>query len=177
MTKNILIGKITSAHGIKGAVNIISYTENPADIGKYSQIFDKNNNIVKIKLISKAKGKNRDIFIAEMVGINTRNDADLVRNTELFIDRGQLSEVADDEFYYVDLIGLAALNMSGEKFGRVIDVNDFGAGGMIEIEFDEEKKREVFPFNNDIVPEVNLKKGYLKINFPEIIEIEKDKND
>lgn len=173
--KNILIGKITSAHGIKGYVNILSYAANPSDIEKYSTIFDKDKKKLQIKLISGAKGKNHDIFISEISGIKDRNQAEMLRNTELFITRDQLENTAEDEFYYVDLIGLEARDLSGKRIGKIINVNDFGAGGMIEIEFDKADKiadkTQILPFNHQTIPEVNLKKGYLIVDFPEFVEI------
>ena len=172
MTK-ILIGKITSAHGIKGAVNIVSFTSNPQDIANYKPIFDKNGKEFQIKIISAAKGKNRDIFITEIANIKTRNEAELIRNTELFINRNQLAETRDDEFYHVDLIGLVTLDMDGNKIGKVINVYDFGAGPMIEVEFTayEKEKIQTLPFTNQIVPEVSISKGYLRLDIPPIIEI------
>ena len=68
----ILIAKITSPHGIKGEVKLISYSENSSDLEKYSSIFAKYNKNYKIKLIINIK---RNIYIAKINDINNRNQA------------------------------------------------------------------------------------------------------
>jgi ribosomal 30S subunit maturation factor RimM len=78
----------------------------------------------------------------------------------------------------VDLIGLDVVNAESKKIGKVINVQDFGAGGMIEIEFTEEfckanadkkiGKIENFPFKDETFPEINLKKGFIKMEMPEM---------
>jgi 16S rRNA processing protein RimM len=170
--KNIVIAKITSAHGIKGLVKILSFAANPADFAKYSgKIFDEKNNLYKVKIINQVPGGNNDFFVAKVEGIEDRNAAEKLGNTELFIKRSDLKKVKKDEFYYVDLIGLDVLNVDRKKIGKVLSVNDFGAGGVVEIGFDESLNRiENFAFTNQIFPEIDIEKGFLIIDFPEEIE-------
>ncbi len=179
MTKNILIGKIISAFGIKGEVKIISYAEVPEKIEKYN-LFDKSGNSLKLKISNKNKtaigtSANGTLFIAKIDGINDRNASELLRNKEIFVSRDDLDETDENEFYYVDLIGLNVVDMNDKKIGKVLDVHDYGAGGILEIEFDHADKEknlgkiENFPFKNKFFPEVNLKKGLVKIDLPEIV--------
>ena len=170
----VLIGKITSSHGVRGQVKIMSFAQNPVDIDNYNPIFDTNNNELKIKITSKAQGKNSDIFIVTISGISDKNHADDLKNTELFINKDQLSDDEDGEFYYTDLIGLKVIN-NGDEVGKVIDVVNYGAGDIIEIEFDESQKRkekiEMFSLRDDIFPEINVKEGFVKMTFPDMVEI------
>ena len=96
-------------------------------------------------------------------------------NTELFINRDELANTKDNEFYYVDLIGLDAISTNKNKLGKVVNIYDFGAGTMIEVKFDKFIKKydelQTFLFVDEIIPEVNIKDGYLVINIPENIEI------
>ena len=96
---NIIIAKITSVHGIKGAVKIMSFASNPADIIKYaSKMFDAKNQQYKIKITNQIPSKNNDLFTAQIDGITDRNQAELLRNTELFIQRSDLKKSKKDEF-------------------------------------------------------------------------------
>lgn len=173
---NIIIAKITSVHGIKGAVKIMSFASNPADIIKYSsKMFDAKNQQYKIKIINQIPSKNNDLFTAQIDGIVDRNQAELLRNTELFIKRIDLKKSKKDEFYYVDLVGLDVLDLQNKKIGTVTAINDFGAGGLVEIKFDDEKynKNQInnFAFTHKIFPEVDIEKGYLIFDMPDIVEI------
>ena len=176
-SKSILIGKLLSSHGVKGRMHLISFAENPSDIINYKEIFNKNkerNFKISITGIS-SKGKNNDTFIVEIDGVNNCTQSDLLVNTELFINRNELAETKDNEFYYIDLIGLDAISINKNKLGKVVNIYDFGAVTMIEIKFDQFIKKydefQTFLFSNEIVPDVNIRDGYLVINIPENIEI------
>ncbi len=169
---NIVIAKIVAAHGIKGLVKIVSFAQDPADFYQYCpNIFDAKNQPVNIKIISPVQGSN-NIFLAEVFGVNNRNQAEELKNSELFIKRSNLKEILEqDSFYYADLIGLKVLNLQKQQIGQVIAVNDFGAGGLIEIEFNQTQNIESFAFTHHIFPEINLREGFLLFNPPEIVEV------
>ena len=183
MSKKILIGKVNSVFGIKGAVKVISFCQDPIQIENYP-LFDEKGNAIKLKISNKNKaiigtsGFGNAILIATIEGVTDRTQAEKLRGLELFVDRENLDETDEDEFYYVDLIGLDVVNAESKKIGKVINVQDFGAGGMIEIEFTEEfckanadkkiGKIENFPFKDETFPEINLKKGFIKMEMPEI---------
>lgn len=186
MTKKILIGKINSVFGIKGAVKIISFCEEPLQIESYS-IFDENDNPVKLKISNKNKaivgkdGGGNAILIASIEGVKDRTTAENLRGQELFMNREELNDTDSDEFYYIDLIGLDVIeNESSDKIGKVTNVQDFGAGGMIEIDFNDKfrktlpdkslNKTENFPFKDDFFPEIDIKSNFIKLKVPEILK-------
>ena len=176
----IVIGKVNSAFGIKGEVKIISYCQNPIQIEKYP-LFDEKNNPLKLKISNKSKTvigttSAGAILIAKIDGVNDRNESEKLCGKEIFTIRDVFAELDEDEFYYSDLIDLDVIDENSKKIGKVVNVQDFGAGGMIEIEFEQEDKKnnlekiENFPFKNEFFPEVNLQAGFIKINIPEIVE-------
>ena len=180
--KKVLIGKINSVFGIKGEVKIISYCQHPLDIEKYP-LFDKNDNAFSLKISNKNKTAigttaGGTILIAKIIGVDDRNKAESLRGAELFVERANFKKLQSDEFYQVDLIGLDVIDDSSEKvIGKVVNVMDFGAGTMLEIQFNEEnpekklEKIENFPFKNEIFPEVDVRGGTIKIKLPEVVEI------
>lgn len=178
--KKILIGKVISVFGIKGEVKIMSYCKNAGDIEKYP-LFDEKNNSLKLKITNKNKAsigfsKQGDaVLIAKFAGIDDRNAAEKMGKVQLFTNRADFSELPDDEFYQVDLIGLDVVNSDGKKIGKVLAVLDFGGGTMLEIKFDEENpalnlnKIENFPFQDEFFPKVNIRANTIEIALPEII--------
>jgi 16S rRNA processing protein RimM len=172
---NIIIAKITSAHGIKGLVKIMSFASNPFDIEEYSKnIFNSQGDPVKIQIIRQIPSANNDLFIAQIDGSEDRNSAESLRNTELFVKKEDLIKSDEDEFFYCDLIGLDVLDPKKNKIGKVEAVHDFGAGGLVAIKFIDEKysrnKISDFAFTNETFPEVNISDGYLIFDLPDIIE-------
>ncbi len=181
MTKKILIGKITAVFGIKGQVKIISYCDIPQNIENYP-LFDEAGNKIKLEISNKNKTiigstfSGDSILIAKIEGINDRTAAQTLRGKEIFTNRQDFNQLKDDEFYHVDLIGLDVINLNSEKIGKVVNIYDYKAGAMLEIKFNKSdiknnrEKVENFAFKNEIFPEVNLKKGFIKIDMPEIIK-------
>lgn len=126
----VCIAKILTAHGVRGLVKIHCYLENPADLERFNPLQSENGKSFNLRL----KNPMQDFYLAEIEGIKDRNDAEKLRNTELFIDRASLPDLEDGEVYYEDLIGLDALDTDGTVIGKVIAVENFGAGDLIEIQ-------------------------------------------
>lgn len=165
----ILIAKITSPHGIGGNVKLINYLENPYDLEKYDVIFTKDNKNYKIKLIKNIK---QNIYIAKINDINDRNQAEEIRNIDLFIRKKELQELSDEEFYYHDLVNLEVRNLQGNKIAIIKKIMNFGAGDLFEVDFTDRNynnQMNIFPFNSDIVQEVNISQGYIIINEMDIL--------
>lgn len=163
--KLICIAVITAAHGIKGSVKIRSFTTDPSDLANYSPLYSSDGSKkYEIKILS----ENGDILIAEVNGIKDRNEAEKMRSTELYIYRDMLPEVEEDEFYYEDLVGLEARDPSGTPIGVILAVYNYGAGDVLEVKLNNSKETELFAFTMDIVPEINIKGGYVTINKPEV---------
>lgn len=174
--KKILLGKIVAAFGIKGEVKIESFCQHPQDIENY-ELFDAKDEKITVKISNKNKAAigytlgGGAILIAKVNDINNRTDAENLRGKEIFSLRKNFKKTKKDEFYYSDLVGLDVVDKSLEKIGIVSAVNDYGAGVMLEINFnDKEVKKNYdeidnFPFKNEIFPEVNLEKNYILIDY------------
>lgn len=180
MSKKILIAKILSAHGIKGEVKMIIFTDNQTNIEQY-KLFDNNNNSFSVKISNKSKNfittnKNGDkIIIAKIQNIIDRNQAENIRGLELYVDRQDFKKTNNNEFYINDLLNLIVRNTKLEIIGRVINVLNYPSGALIEIEFEENsipngwQKISNFPFKNAFFPTVNIDDNYLVLDVYEIV--------
>lgn len=162
--EKIVVGKITSSHGVKGNVKLQSYCEPNENIFKYQTIIDKKGKIYKIKKIGRLSS---GLFITQIEGITTKNESDLLANTELYADRNEFKNVKDNEYYINDLIGMKVANINNEnEIGKVVDVPNYGAGYLIEIEWNNNKV-ENFPFCKDYINNVDLENKVVYLNKPE----------
>ncbi len=153
MSKNIVVAKILTSHGVKGFVKLESYMEKPRDIFNYSDnLYDANNKKFKINFVGTAKP---NIFITKVDGIDDMDVAKSYRNTELYMDMDLLPDAGEDEFYYNELIGLKARSTNGKSEGVVVGVDDFGAGTVVEIKWDGEKMEESLPFVDEYFKEIH----------------------
>ena len=130
----ILIGRITAAHGIKGEVVIASRTALPEDVAAYGPVSDAEGKrelkIASARIASKG-------VIARIDGVADRNAAEALKGTDLYVPRDRLPPPAEGEHYAGDLIGLEAVSPDGRRLGRIVDVPNFGASDLLEIEPDD----------------------------------------
>ncbi len=104
------------------------------------------------------------VVIARTPGVSDRTQAERLRGVRLFLERGQLPEAAEDEFYHADLIGLAVELGTGERIGVVAAVQDFGAGALLEVR--HERGSTLLPFTRAVVPRVDLAARRLVVTPP-----------
>ena len=154
---NICIGVITSVNGVKGLVKIRSFTEQPEDIASFGKLFDDQQREYQLSIAT----LKRDHVIAGIKGVNSRNEAEKLRNVKLYIKRSNLPSSTSNEFYLADLIGMNATFKDGTKFGTVKNLLNFGAGDIIEICDLNTEKMIYYPFTKQFVLEVNTKKNQL----------------
>lgn len=163
----ICVGFVRGPHGIKGMVAIRAHSGDPASLFDHECLFDKTGERqFKLKL-SHAK---KDDYIVKINGIETRNDAEAAKGLKFYVPADQLPDLAEEEFYHRDLIGLNVIDDTGAKRGSVRGIYDFGSGDTLDILFDmpEGKKRvEMVLFTKEYVPKVDIKNGTVTVNIPE----------
>jgi 16S rRNA processing protein RimM len=161
--ERLLLGEIGAAQGLKGEVRIRSYTQDPAAIARYGALEDGYGRRIEIESVRVTP----KVLIARIKGVATREEAEALVHTKLYIERARLPEREEDEWYHIDLIGLAAIGKDGEPIGTVVGVHNFGAGDLIEIKPVSGGATALLPFTRDTVPEVDVKGGRLTLVPPE----------
>lgn len=158
--KLVKIGKIISAHGVRGLVKIKSYAESPSNISAYGEIYDHSEN----KILLEIKSSNKDILIARIENIDSREAAEQISKTDLYVNRHSLPELEDDDFYIEDLVGMKVITDSNQHIGNVVAVQNFGAGDILKISFLKDGKSEHIPFTKKHFPDIDLHQKTIKIN-------------
>ena len=126
----ILVGKIVAMQGVRGDVRIQTYTATPNDFRNLKIISDKFSTD-DFKFVRPVP--NSDVIIAHIRGFEDRTSAEILRGTELFIDRDSLPPTKDGEYYQSDLIGFTIMQ-NGKSVGKIAGFQNFGAGDIIENE-------------------------------------------
>jgi 16S rRNA processing protein RimM len=173
MPSQICVARIGAPHGVRGQVRLWTFTEDPLAVKDYGPLTSKDGaRQFEVTHIREAKGH----LIATLKGVVTREQAELLNGLELYVARERLPATAADEYYHADLIGLAAVNGSGEPLGRIIAVHNFGAGDIIEIA-PQHGTTLLLPFTNAVVPSIDLAAGRVMIELPAEIEGEERSGD
>jgi len=166
----ICVARIGAAHGVRGAVKLWTFTEDPLAVKHYGPLATKDGaRRFEVTNVREAKGH----LVATLKGVTTRDEAECLNGIELFVARERLPATSENEYYHADLIGLAAVTATNEPLGRVVAIHNFGAGDIIEIA-PPQGATMMLPFSNAVVPAVDLAGGRVVIELPGEIEGEDD---
>ena len=151
------------ASGLKGAVKAKIFTASPDALTAYGALKDGNGREFSITAFRPGKPGEAVISFA---GVSTREAAEALKGTELFIARDRLPETAEEEFYHADLIGLEAQDSEGRVLGKVTALHNFGAGDVIEIGRSD-GDTVMLAFTRETVPVIDVPGGRIVVAVPE----------
>ncbi len=164
MSDKICVGAIAGAFGVRGEVRLKSFTAVPEDIALYAPLETEDGaQSFSVKVTRQIKNG----LAARLSGITTKEAADALRGTQLFVPRDRLPSLPDDEFYHADLIGLTVTDTGGASLGKVIAVQNNGSDDLLELSAPGQKQTVLLPFTKAIVPTVDLSQGRIVADPPE----------
>lgn len=161
--ERVLLGEIGAAQGLKGEVRIRSFTEDEAAITAYGPLEDEQGRLVEIEALRVTP----KALIARVKGIATREGAEALTGTKLYVPRSRLPAREVEEWYHAELIGLEAVDRDGAQIGRVVALQNFGAGDLLELSPVSGGPTVLVPFTRETAPEIDVEGGRLVLVPPE----------
>jgi len=163
--KIVVLAAVIGAHGVTGEVRLKLFAEGLDALGRHKSF---NEGALTLKgLRDDGKGG----AIARFAQVADRSAAEKLRGTVLTVPRSALPPLGEGEYYYADLVGLAAVSDQGEALGTVVAVENFGAGDVLEIERPavdgKPGTRFMVPMNADAVPEWDDERLVVSADFAE----------
>lgn len=155
--EKIKIGRIVNAVALRGEVKVYNYSGYKERYEELDRIIVENTEyeIEKVRY-------HQEMVILKLAGVDNRNDAEAMKNKDVFITEEDLDELPDDTFYIRDLIGLQAVDDSG-RIGIVKDVLQPSAQDVYVIKTDSGRDILV-PAVKEFVKEVNLEEGFIRLS-------------
>lgn len=153
----MVVGQILRPHGIKGAVRLRSFMENPPDIFKYD-CTDADGKIWALKLLFPDKGE----YVCQLDGLNDRTQAEKMKGCLLSIEKTQLPILNNNEYYQADLIGFKVQTEQGNPLGTLIAFHNYGAGDLIELS----DSKDLIPFHKPYLININRDEKYIIVELP-----------
>jgi 16S rRNA processing protein RimM len=131
----VTLAAIVGAHGVTGELRLKLFGEGPESLKRYKS-FDAGGRTLTLKSVR--AGPNG--AVARFAEVNDRNGAEALRGVALTVPRSALPPLAEGEYYHVDMIGLACVSDAGDAIGKLIAIENFGAGDILEIEKSDGKR-------------------------------------
>ena len=104
----LIVGLITSCHGINGQVKVKSLSDFEERFLKPGMIWlqKENEPPSKIELVSGFKQPGKETFVVKFQGINTRNHAEQLKTFKILVKTDKLPKLKKEEFHLLELINL-----------------------------------------------------------------------
>jgi 16S rRNA processing protein RimM len=163
----IALGVFGAPQGVRGELRVKSYTGDPNAIGRYGALTDAKG--ARSYVLEALRPLKDDMLVARVQGVATREAAQGLTGVELFARRSQLPPPAGDEYYYSDLVGLAAVTPAGEPLGAVSGLSNYGAGDILEIRRDG-GETILLPFAKAVAVEIDFTNRRIVVAPPREIE-------
>ncbi len=158
----ITLGKISGVFGLKGWLKVFSYTEPRQNILSYKNFFLQKGEKLKLANLISGQLQGKSVVI-HIEGVNDRDDAQSLIGYDIVIDREQFPPIANDEYYWVDLVGLKVENLECVQLGNVESLFETGANDVLVVKGDRE---HAIPFiQGQTVKSVDLQSGIMIVDW------------
>ena len=158
----LVMGRITRPHGIKGWLNIATYTDLPENLLEYRPWYlHRQGRWQAAELVNgRHHGKG---LVVQLAGCNDRDAAEALKGTEIGIYRDQLPESDNDEYYWSDLVGLQVITQDNRVLGIVDHLIETGANDVLVVTGEQEY---LVPFiQGQVVEAVDLEAREIRVDW------------
>ena len=154
MQEFLEIGQIVNTFGIKGMVKVKPFTDDITRYDDLEKVYVQTNKTKKEYDIEEVK-YHKDMVLIKFKGIDKVEEAELLRNAYLKVNRKDEPELEEGTYYIVDLIGLDVYSDEGNLLGKIDDIFNNGSADIYVIK-DELGKQLLLPAISDVIKEINL---------------------
>jgi 16S rRNA processing protein RimM len=162
MSGMIVVGRFGPPFGIKGWLNVISYTDPVTNLVEYRPwLVERSGQWVEVG-IDQMK-PHRSGFVVQLAGIDDRDIAQQYSGKSISVPESVLPATGDDEFYWKDLIGLAVEDQAGNVVGQVDSLLETGANGVLVVR--AQSGEVLIPFVRHVVTEVDLRSRRIVVDW------------
>ena len=157
----VTLGRISGLYGVRGWVKVYSHTSPLTNILEYANWYLKTDKgWQKCQLeTGKAHGKG---IIAKLSGIDDRDLAAGLINTDIAVPRDQLPDLAEQGFYWTDLEGLKVHTTAGIELGRLDHLFETGSNDVMVV---KGERQRLIPYIDDVVKSVDLIDGIITVDW------------
>jgi len=164
----LLLGEIVRPQGIRGEVKVRHYTDDPERFYDLDVVFLKRGESYDEMTVTDARVQGDDVYL-KLEGIDDRNEAEKLRNIQLWVDRDNAVELGEDEVFIADILGAKAYDTKGNQLGTLKDV--LTPGGVDVFVLKTPKGTLMFPALKEVLLEMNADEGKLVLDENKLEEV------
>jgi 16S rRNA processing protein RimM len=171
----VVMGRVTAPFGVKGWFKVYAHTAQPGNLCDYPVWWLRRDGDWREVKVAAAKVQGNTL-VAQLAGVDNREDAAALKGFEIGVPREQLPDAAQGEFYRADLIGLKVVNAEQHELGRVARIIETGANDVLVVVEDrttervdgkrrDEAREILIPFIADAIKAVDVAAGVIAVDW------------
>ncbi|MDO9069212.1 MAG: ribosome maturation factor RimM [Deltaproteobacteria bacterium] len=157
----IPVGKISATHGIRGHLKLHSYSGNIESLQCAEAVFLRCKTGELKEFCLKTVAPHAGGFILALDGFSDIDQVDPLVGSELCLKQSQLPELAEDEYYWRDLIGLTVITDRGIELGTIADIFETGSSDIYVVRGNG--REYLIPAISDVVSEIDISNNKMTI--------------
>lgn len=168
-SEHIVVGRIGAVYGVKGWLKVQSFTDDPESIFEYSPW------LLNLKTLSEGSvaewRRHNNGLIARLEGVSDRDEAARLTGADICITGDELPALADDEFYWRDLMGMRVVNSSGYDMGVVEHIMPTASNDVLVVKANSNdgfgKSERLIPFiQSEYITNVDKESKRIQVEWP-----------
>lgn len=168
-SEQIVVGRIGAVYGVKGWLKVQSFTDDPESIFEYSPWLLSQKTEREMTVVEWRRHNNG--LIARLEGIFDRDEAARLTGADICITADELPALADDEFYWRDLIGMRVVNTNGYDMGVVEQIMPTASNDVLVVKANSNdgfgKSERLIPFiQSEYVTAVDKEAKQIQVEWP-----------
>lgn len=157
----LAVGKIVSAHGLRGEIKVITFTDTPEDFCLIPFIY------ISRKKYEREKARVADGFVLlKLSEINDRNSAERLKG-DIFAQRADIT-FNKDRFYVIDIIGASVIS-AGQLIGTIVEVLKYGFVDTYVV--DAQTGNFSFPALEMVIEKIDIANNAIYVNEDELAKV------
>jgi 16S rRNA processing protein RimM len=172
----IEVGRIVGAWGVKGAFKVQAHASDPQALFSSRRWFlqpppGPRRSVPPLLRITQVR-EQASMVVASAQEIEGRDAAEALTGAAVFVSRASFPTAGDDEYYWVDLVGLAVVNREGDTLGAVTGLIDTGAHSVLRVrrvdaaaDTAAQGAERLIPFVAAYIDSVDLAAGTIRVDW------------
>jgi 16S rRNA processing protein RimM len=164
MKDKYIIGKVLKPQGIKGEVKFDYYASNIDYLKSLKTVY-----VGKTEYSVKTMNIRNGFGYISFTTVEDRNQAELLRNLEIWVEESKAPELEDEEYFTDDLVGCTLVNDQNDILGHIVNIEKYGSADVIEII--GKNGQQSFPYVKGLIKSVDFDEKKIVIDDKRFYEV------
>jgi 16S rRNA processing protein RimM len=134
MKQEVILGEIVSPHGIKGYVNVVSHAESTKSFKRTETVCVRYRDGEDLTYrVEDVNGRGKKVII-KFFGVDTRENAETLVGSTILVNRKELPDTDDGEYYWYDLIDMEVCDTTGKYLGVIKKIFQTGSNDVYVVQ-------------------------------------------